>query len=93
MVLDERVYGWCIDDRVIDMILFCLAKTNTGWEHRVLLIYYVQELGYMISMLEQRPTRRLMDIYTSTMSFKEIDRDSFLLTKNIEVSYNVSCYL
>jgi len=34
-----------------------------------------------------------MDIYTSNMPIEELDTDSFLLTKNIEVSYNVSCYL
>ena len=79
MVLNDRVYGCCIDDRIIDMILFCLAKTNTRWENIVLLIYYIQDLGNMISMLEYMLTQSLMDIYTSNMSFKEIYKDFFLL--------------
>ena len=34
-----------------------------------------------------------MDIYTSNMPIEELDTDFFLLTKNIEVGYNVSYYL
>ena len=37
---------------LIGMLLFYLAKTNARWDHRVLLLYYILELGYMISILE-----------------------------------------
>ena len=73
MMLDEGVYGWYIDGRVNNMVLFCWW-TTTRWEYRGLLLYYIQELWHVISMCHWGLFQCIMDIYTRTMLFKEQDK-------------------
>ena len=78
MMLDEGVYRWCIASRVNNMVGFCWW-TNTRWEHRGLLLYYIQELWHMISMCHWGLFQCIMGIYTR-LCYLGARQNSVLLT-------------